>query len=189
VDIGDRLSKTAAALMFLKKDTVVSDAPQDQAKYGVVDPLDEKAGGLTGRGKRVTLRDANGAIVADFILGKSVPGRAGYRYVRVPGQKRTYAVKTDADPSAHFADWVNAGLLRIASAAIRKVTINRYNIDASGGMSHAETSVLTQEKGEWKDAGEKLNLPAVHATMVSRSWTCGPNRPVWRPACATKSCS
>ena len=167
VDIGDRLAKTAAALMFLKKDTVVSDSPQDQAKYGVVDPLDEKAGGLTGRGKRVTLRDANGAILSDYIFGKPVPGKAGYRYVRVPGQKRTYAVKTDADPSAHFADWVNAGLLRIASAAMRKVTINRYNIDSSGGMSHAETTVLTQDKGEWKDAGGRLSLPAVHAMAAA----------------------
>jgi len=167
VDIGDRLTKTAAALMFLKKDTVVSDSPQDQAKYGVVDPLDEKAGGLTGRGKRVTLRDANGAVLADYIFGKPVPGKAGYRYVRAPGQKRTYAVKTDADPSAHFADWVNAGLLRIAGSAIRKVTINRYNIDSSGGMSHAETTVLTQDKGEWKDAGEKLNLAAVHAMAAA----------------------
>ncbi len=61
-------------------------------------------------------------------------GKAGYSYVRVPGQKRTYAVKTDADPSAHFADWVNAGLLRIASASIRKVTINRYNIDPTGHL-------------------------------------------------------
>jgi uncharacterized protein DUF4340 len=167
VDIGDRLTKTAAAIMFLKKDTVVSDSPQDQAKYGVVDPLDEKAGGLTGRGKRVTLRDANGAVLADYIFGKPVPGKAGYRYVRAPGQKRTYAVKTDADPSAHFADWVNAGLLRIAGSAIRKVTINRYNIDSSGGMSHAETTVLTQEKGEWQSAGEKLNLPAVHAMAAA----------------------
>jgi hypothetical protein len=167
VDIGDRLVKTAAALMFLKKDTVVSDSALDHAKYGVVDPLDEKAGGLTGRGKRVTLRDANGAILADYIFGKPVEGKTGYRYVREPGQKRTYAVKTDADPSAHFADWVNAGLLRIASAAIRKVTINRYNIDPSGGMSHAETTVLTQDKGEWNAAGEKLNLPAVHAMAAA----------------------
>jgi hypothetical protein len=167
VDIGDRLAKTAAALMYLKKDMVRSDSPQDQAKYGVVDPLDEKASGLTGRGKRVTLRDANGAILADYILGKPVEGKPGYRYVRVPGQKRTYAVKTDADPSARFADWVNAGLLRIASASIRKVTINRYNIDPTAGrMSHAETTVLTQDKGEWKATGEKLNLPAVH-TMAA----------------------
>ncbi|HXM44258.1 MAG TPA: DUF4340 domain-containing protein, partial [Bryobacteraceae bacterium] len=169
VDIGDRLAKTAAALMYLKKDMVRSDSALDHAKYGVVDPLDEKAGGLTGRGKRVTLRDANGAVLADFILGKPVEGKPGYRYVRVPGQKRTYAVKTDADPSAHFADWVNAGLLRIASASIRKVTINRYNIDAAAGrMSNSETTVLTQDNGAWKAGnGEKMNLPAVHAMAAA----------------------
>jgi hypothetical protein len=166
VDIGDRLAKTAAALMYLKKDMVRSDSPLDHAKYGVVDPLDEKAGGLTGRGKRVTLRDANGAVLADYILGKPVEGKPGYRYVRVPGQKRTYAVKTDADPSARFADWVNAGLLRIAGASIRKVTINRYNIDPTGGMSNVETTVLTQEKGEWK-AAQTVNLPAVHAMAAA----------------------
>jgi len=168
VDIGDRLAKTAAALMYLKKDMVRSDSPLDHAKYGVVDPLDEKASGLTGRGKRVTLRDANGGVLADYILGKPVEGKPGYRYVRVPGQKRTYAVKTDADPSAHFADWVNAGLLRIASASIRRVTINRYNIDAAAGrMSNAETTVLTQDKGEWKAPAEKVNLVAVHAMAAA----------------------
>ncbi len=169
VDIGDRLAKTSAALMDLKKDMVRSDSPLDHAKYGVVDPLDDKAPGLTGRGKRVTLRDAHGEILADYILGKAVEGKAGYRYVRVPGQKRTYAVKTDADPSARFADWVNAGLLRIASASIRKVTINRYNLDpAAGRLSNNETTVLTQANGEWKTAsGEKVNMGAVHAMAAA----------------------
>ncbi|HLY17787.1 MAG TPA: DUF4340 domain-containing protein [Bryobacteraceae bacterium] len=169
VDIGDRLAKTAAALMDLKKDMVRSDSSLDHAKYGVVDPLDEKAGGLTGRGKRVTLRDLRGDILADYILGKPVEGKPGYRYVRVPGQKRTYAVKTDADPSARFADWVNAGLLRIASSSIRKVTINRYNLDAAAGrLSNTETTVLTQTGSEWKvTSGEKLNMPAVHAMAAA----------------------
>lgn len=166
VDIGDRLAKTAAALMYLKKDQVRSDSPLDHARFGVIDPLDEKAGSLTGRGKRVTLRDAAGVILADYILGKPVEGKPGYRYVRVPGQKRTYAVKTDADPSARFADWVNAGLLRIATSSIRRVTINRYNIDPTGHLGRAETTVLTQNKGEWTAIGEKLNLSAVH-TMAA----------------------
>jgi hypothetical protein len=169
VDIGDRLAKTAAALMDLKKDMVASDSPLDHAKYGVVDPLDEKAGGLTGRGKRVTLRDARGDVLADYILGKPVEGKPGYRYMRVPGQKRTYAVKTAADPSARFADWVNAGLLRIASASIRKVTINRYNLDpAAGRLSDTETTVLTQNNGSWiAPGGQKLNLSAVHAMAAA----------------------
>lgn len=169
VDIGDRLAKTAAALMDLKKDMVRSDSPLDHPKYGVVDPLDEKVSGLTGRGKRATLRDARGDILADYILGKPVEGKAGYRYLRVPGQKRTYAVKTDADPSARFADWVNAGLLRIASSSIRKVTINRYNIDpVAGRQANLETTVLMQENGQWKTAtGQKLNLPAVQAMAAA----------------------
>ena len=43
------------------------------------------------------------------------------------------------------------GLLRIASASIRKVTINRYNIDAAAGrMSNAETTVITRTKANGK---------------------------------------
>ena len=59
-------------------------------------------------------------MLADYILGKPAEGKPGYRYVRVPGGKRTYAVKTDADPSARFADWVNAGMLRMPAAQDRK---------------------------------------------------------------------
>ena len=58
MDVGDRLVKTAAALMDVKKDQVRSDSPLDHARYGVIDPLDQKVAGLAGRGKRVTLRDA-----------------------------------------------------------------------------------------------------------------------------------
>src|SRR5450432_1691627 len=126
VDIGDRLTKTAGALIDLKKDLVKSDAVQDQATFGVVDPLDQKAAGLTGRGKRVTLRDARKDVLADFILGKPVEEKAGYRYVRVTNEKRVYAVKTDADPYTKFSDWVNSGIARIPVAAIRKVSIVSY---------------------------------------------------------------
>jgi hypothetical protein len=150
VEIGDRLAKTAAALIDLKKDIVRSDAVQDEAQLGVIDPLDAKAG-LAGRGKRVTLRDAHGEVLADYILGKPAEGKPGYRYVRVPGEKRTYSVKTDADPSAKFADWVNAGVLRIAGSSIRRINSNRYNIDAAAGrIGNAERITLTPESANWK---------------------------------------
>jgi hypothetical protein len=150
VEIGDRLAKTAAALIDLKKDIVRSDSVQEQAALGVIDPLDNKAG-LAGRGKRVTLRDAHGTVLADYILGKPAAGKPGYRYVRVPGEKRTWSVKTDADPSARFADWVNAGVLRIAGSSIRKITVNRYNIDPGAGrVSNVDRSVLTAENPRFK---------------------------------------
>jgi hypothetical protein len=150
IDVGDRLVKTSAALIDLHKDQVRSDLVQDHPKYGVIDPLDQKVSSLQGRGKRVTLRDAKKTVLADYILGKPVEGKAGWRYLRVPGGKRTYAVKTDADPSARFADWVNAGLLRMPSANIRKVTIASYAVNQmTGTLDQSESVVLTQDKGQW----------------------------------------
>ncbi len=169
VDAGERMAKTAAALMDLRKDLVRSDSPADHAQYGVVDPLDQKVAGLAGRGKRVTLRDGRGEVLADYILGKAVEGKSGYRYARVPGAKRVYAVKTDADPAARFADWVDANLLRIAGPSIRKVTVNSYSIDeALGRLSNVETLVLTQEKDQWKlEGAAKFDLAPVKAMAAT----------------------
>lgn len=165
IDVGDRLVKTSAALIDLKKDQVRSDAVQDHPKYGVVDPLDQKAASLQGRGKRVTLRDSHKAVLADFILGKSVEGKVGWRYIRLPGQKRVYSVKTDADPSARFADWVNAGLLRIPAADMRRLSVLSYNFDpATGAVDGMDNVVLTQESGQWKSvSGEAVRQDAVKA--------------------------
>jgi hypothetical protein len=163
VDIGDRLVKTAAAMIDLKKDSVRSDSVQDHPQFGVVDPLDQKIAGLSGRGKRVTFRDQRGAVLADYVLGKVVEGKAGYRYVRLPGQKRTYVVKTGAEPSARFADWVNADLLRIARKSIRKVISNSYSIDeAFGRLANVETVTLLHEGGKWRSqGGEPVKTGAV----------------------------
>ncbi len=151
VDVGDRLSKTAAALMDLQKDQVVAVGAQEHAKYGVIDPLDQKVSSLQGRGKRVTLRDDKKAVLADFILGKPVEGKTGWRYLRVPGAKNVYSVKTDADPSARFADWVNAGLLRMPAAQIKRITASPYQFDSlTGGIRQADPVVLTPESPKWK---------------------------------------
>jgi hypothetical protein len=165
IDVGDRLVKTAAALVDLKKDNVASDSVQDHSQYGVIDPLDQKTAGLAGRGKRVTLRDERGDVLADFILGKQVEDKAGLRYVRVPGQKRTYVVKTDADPSARFADWVNAGILRIAKNDIRKINSYSYSIDETfGRLANMETVSLLHRDGKWvSQGGEPVRTSAVNS--------------------------
>jgi hypothetical protein len=151
VEIGDRLAKTAGALIDLKRDAVISEAVSEHGKYGVIDPLDAKNPSLQGRGKRVTLRDIRKEALAEFILGKPVEGKPGMRYVRTPSDKRVYAVKTDADPSANFADWVNAGLLSIATPDIRRVSIVSYSIDeAFGQLMNLEQIVLTRENNDWK---------------------------------------
>jgi hypothetical protein len=169
IDIGDRLVKTAAALMDLRKDSARSDLAQDHAQYAVIDPLDTKVTSLQGRGKRVTLRDEKNVVLADFVLGKAVEGKAGWRYLRVPDQKRIYAVKTEADPSAHFADWVNAGLLRMPTASIRKVSITSYRLDLfTGSLAEREIVTLIQNNGEWKaEDGQAIKQDAAKAMAAA----------------------
>jgi hypothetical protein len=136
-DARDRLSKTAAAVMDLTKDTIRSDSVEDQQAMGVIDPLDSKVATLEGRGKRVTLRGASENVLADFIIGNETKGpeRKGekaeggsQRYVRVPDQKRTYGVVVKAELSTRFADWIETNLLKVDSGRIRKVLFDNYKI-------------------------------------------------------------
>lgn len=85
----DRLGKTAAAVMGLKRESLRSAREEDHVAMGVVDPTVE-TGGDEGRGRRVTLRDGGGKVLADVILGKPVEGAEGLRYVRLPAEKRVY---------------------------------------------------------------------------------------------------
>ena len=150
-DAKERLAKTAAALVDLKRDQVRSDLAEDQIKYGVIDPLDQKVTSLQGRGKRVTLRDEQGGVLADLILGLPVKDKAGYRYVRLPGQKRTYAVKTEADPSARFEDWIESDLLKVSAAQIKKITIHHYSINEQlGRLENVENIAITRDDATWK---------------------------------------
>ena len=147
----DRLAKAAAALLDLKKQQVVSDRWEDHGTYGVIDPLDAKNPSLQGRGKRITLRDTQGMALAELVLGETLKDKQGYRYVRVPGQKRVYAVQTDADASARFQDWVDGNLLRLNAADIKRISVNSYSIDESmGRLTNVQRVTLTREGNSWK---------------------------------------
>jgi hypothetical protein len=153
----DRMAKTAAALLDLKKDTAVSDRYEDHANYGVLDPLDTKSASLSGRGKRVTLKDAGGLTLAELVLGLPVKGKPGYRYARLPGQKRTYAIRTDADPSAHFADWVEANLLRLSAADVARLSLNSYQIDEQfGRVMNLQRSQMVRGEPSWNAQAQTI---------------------------------
>ncbi len=160
-DASDRLAKTAAALIEIKKDMIVSDRMEDHSTYGVIDPLDEQVASLEGRGKRVTLRDGDDNVLADFVIGGEVEGKPGHRYMRVPGQRRVYAVQTQADPSAEFRDWIETDLLKLATADLRRVVINNYQIQEQFGgarIAPRETFELTRNsENEWRLGQRKPN--------------------------------
>jgi hypothetical protein len=155
-DAKDRLAKTAAGVADLYKDTIRSDRAEDHEALGVLDPLDKKAP-LTGRGKRVTLRDKSEKVLADFIIGKEVEGRPGQRYVRVPDQKRTYGVIVKADLSTRFADWIETNLLKVDANHLRAIKFDNHKVDPEQGRI-IKGDVLeidrTTDSDPWKFQGE-----------------------------------
>lgn len=125
----DRLAETAAGVIGITKDDFRTDNVSDHEACGVIDPLDEGATSLKGRGKRVTLRGENDQVLADFIIGKDVEGRENHRFVRVPGQKRVYLAKIEIDISTGFQDWIEKDLLGVERDEIDQVVLEDYSID------------------------------------------------------------
>ena len=154
-DARDRLSKTAAAVMDLTKDSIRSDNPDDQEAMGVIDPLDMKASALKGRGKRITLRDSTEKVLAEFIIGDPIKDRPDQRYVRVPEQKRIYGVALKAEPSTRFADWIETNLLGLEASKIRKVEFDNYKVDLEQGYQKGELLDVERKDsvGPWTMAG------------------------------------
>ena len=150
-DDKDRLARTAAGLIEVRKDDVVAEIAADHESLGVVDPLDESIASLSGRGKRVTIKDGNDNLLADLIVGRNVPGREGqYRYLRVPGQKRTYAARFDVDVSSRFGDWIEKDLLEVDQARIEQVILKDYSIDEGTRMlDQRDTIVLSKGDPDW----------------------------------------
>lgn len=149
----DRLAKTASSVIDLKKQRSAGENPNLHEEFGVVDPLDATAKGTKGRGKRVRLFDAAGTILADYIFGKETQDGSGHRYVRIPDQKRTYAIKAALDVSVKFEDWVETDLLQVTAPAVRKVVIDRYSFDEDQQtLKDRSTYFLAHDEasGPWK---------------------------------------
>ncbi len=148
----DRLAKTAAGVLGIQKDDFRSDNVSDHEALGVVDPLDEGATALRGRGKRVTLKNDSGSVLADFIIGEQPEGRDGFRFVRLPGQKRVYAARMDIDISTGFQDWIERDLLKLARSDVEKVIVKDYSIDErTGRLDQRDTVTLTKgHDDEWQ---------------------------------------
>ncbi|HEU5116571.1 MAG TPA: DUF4340 domain-containing protein, partial [Isosphaeraceae bacterium] len=129
-DARDRLAQTASGILDLRKTMIRSDRRQDHREMGVLDPLDPKLIDLQGTGKRVTLRDASDAVLADLIIGKAVPNAEGQRFVRLPGKNRVYAVNLEnVEISSRFSDWIETNLLQLQASDVRQVMIDNHKID------------------------------------------------------------
>ena len=149
-DGADRLAETAAAVIGIIRDDFRSDNVADHQALGVLDPVDDTEASLIGRGTRVTLRGENEVALADFIIGNEPEDRTGFRFVRLPDQKRVYAARMDIDLSTQFADWIEADLLLVERDEIDRIVLHDYSINERT-YTIAERDVVTVSKtdGAW----------------------------------------
>ena len=162
----DRLARTAAGLIGLKKDDFRSANLTDQEACGVIDPLDDKASSLKGRGKRVTIKDKDGQVLADLIFGKKLDDRPDYRFVRIPGQNRIYVTHTDLDISTRFVDWIEKDLLLVDPDKIRQITLRDYSInERRGTIDQHDVLELRRRDGKWTANRMRANQEVDSAKM------------------------
>ncbi len=146
-DARDRLSSIAASIIALRKDDVASDDPADRERCGVVDPEDDTVPTGEGRGTRITVRGVNDKPLADIIVGKPIEGRASFRYVRLPDQRRIYVARVDAlSVSTRFEDWIERNLLQVEREDIDQIIVRNYSTDPrSGTVTLREMFVLRKQ--------------------------------------------
>jgi hypothetical protein len=168
----ERLAKTAAGVIGIHKDDVRSDNIADHEACGVIDPLDEKVTTLKGRGKRVTIKGEKDQVLADLIVGRPVPEREGFRFVRLPGQKRVYAVRMDIDISTKFEDWIERDLLLVERDKIGELVLEDYSIDErTFFVDLRDRVVLSKREGKWEmeriAAGQEVDESKVNALLTA----------------------
>ena len=125
----ERLATAAANMINVVKDDFRSDNISDHEALGVIDPIDDMSTSLEGRGTRVTFKDPNEAVLAELILGNELLERPGFRFVRVPDQKRVYAARFDGAISTAFEDWIETNLLEVSRSQIDHLVLNEYFVD------------------------------------------------------------
>ena len=94
------------------------------------------------------------------IVGKAVEGRPALRYVRLPGQKRTYVVRVvDLNVSTRFEDWIERNLLQVERDDIDQIVIRNYTVDAKSGRVSDQDTLALRKRGKdlWAVDGAEAN--------------------------------
>ncbi|MCA9694692.1 MAG: DUF4340 domain-containing protein [Myxococcales bacterium] len=129
----EHMGKAASSFIDVKKDIVQSDRPEDHAAFGVIDP-EEGEGKGEGTGQHILIKDASGTPLVDVIVGDDVPNKDGFRYLRLPGEKRVYASRIKLEVSTDFTDWIEDDLLLLEKDDIVTVISDAYTVDEAAGQ-------------------------------------------------------
>ncbi|MBH58650.1 MAG: hypothetical protein CMJ82_15865 [Planctomycetaceae bacterium] len=173
-DAEDRLGRTAASVMGMKRGALETRWPEDHVNYGVVNPRQDElnVSDLEGIGTRITitLEDSEQPVV-DVIIGNKVDGQTADYFVRAPDEDEVYITTLDnVDLSAKFADWINTDLLEVQGVNINQLTIYDYEVDETQGtLSETEISLLSRENStaDWQLDGLEDEAMEVDADALT----------------------
>jgi hypothetical protein len=151
----ERMAKAAASFIDVKKDLYYGDKAEDHAAFGVLDPQSTEGDG-TAKGQRITIEDASGTVLVDVIVGKAIPEKQGWYYVRKPEEKRVYGTRLELDISTSFADWIEKDLLHVERDEFVEMIYSPYTVDEKEGKVigadkpiHAVVDPASGDKKDW----------------------------------------
>ena len=156
-DAVEQLAKVAGAMFGLRKDEFRTDQPKDHEKLGLLDPMDDKPSSLSAVGTRVNLLDETGGTLASYIFGKDIEGKPGYKFVRLPGDKRCYGtVVEQVELSTDFSKWIETDLLKVERSKMADIIVQDYTFEPRTGdyKNHGQVT-LENKDAKWQLADLK----------------------------------
>ena len=166
-----RLATTATSVMGLDRESLAGRLASEHQRLGVVDPLGEDIEDPESVGKRLTLKDSDGEVLVDYIIGNEAgqvstsasdqafqtsSTASNYYYVRRADEQQTYKVKLDVDLSTKFSDWIDPDLLRIDSSQLARIKIDNYSLSEERNNPLGQVQALLKVQGDILD----LNRPS-----------------------------
>jgi Domain of unknown function (DUF4340) len=114
-----------ALLVKLAQAELVEGKTRNKERFVLLE-LEDPAG-KDSKSRWLRLKDDQGAIIAETIVGKkrwdAFGGSKSGTYVRKPGDPQTWLSNGDLDVSLNVRDWVQAGVLDVPSTKIAKLTV------------------------------------------------------------------
>lgn len=174
-DAEDRLAKTAASIIGIRRGAMITRWQADHARFGVVNPKQDtlRVTDVEGVGKRIILRGEDDSVLADYIIGNKAEGESNQYYLRHPEEEEVYLTKLDIDLSTKFTDWIQTDLLDVDNWDITEVIVNDYSFDElRGELTKREVSTFRREtsSGPWTLDGsneetEEIDKDAIRETV------------------------
>ncbi len=134
-DAGEQMRDAALALIDLNVIDVASRVASDHELYGVISPDTDLKASTQGVGKMAIVKDAKDVALAEIIIGKSVKGSDGQRFVRRRGEEPVYVVRIDPTKlPTEFDRWIEKDLLKLTAFDVETLSLRDYSVIPRGNQ-------------------------------------------------------